>query len=517
MARLPSSADVPTARVAADPGLQAPAAAFESPLGVAAEELIPAVKKFEEIKFKQDNRRDTVNRAGLINQFTEDTDNERRRLETESDFSDESVLSEYGAFNATRKQEILESHRATGASEDSIANLDIRLGDIESKATGTAAGISVKLGYDKVDVLYKRRLSSLGELAAQDPSIQNLNLILSRDVPAMVDDLRGALDPSQEQTAIDTAREFAVTSAIDPMLRKGNLEQAENLLVNGGMSRFLSQEKQIEVRNRIATIRFNRDQTSSKLSQREKRSLQLQARNFSKELSDDIAAGDVRVFGPDEFGNYKRINEATGETLAVGEEDKLAINEILNIQKEPEQPAEKQPERQSLGEAIEKGTGPTAQVQAGLSNIFGPFMEGQIFKDTTDARQQIKVFSQTAKTALINNPKFPVAEQKIVANLLPNTDTFFTDPDKARSDLNELRNSLERSKESKEKESNKKKITSKRRGKLADQISGIDEILTLMEKPEDSELSPDEKRELEELRGNQLHSPKPKAPDTHLI
>ena len=130
-----------------------------------------------------------------------------------------------------------------------------------------------------------------------------------------------------------------------------------------------------------------------------------------------------------------------------------------------------------------KGTGPFAKIQAGISNVIGPFVEGTLFKDTTDARQQVRTFAQIAKTRLVNNPKFPVAEQEIVAGLLPDQNEFFRDPDTARSNLRELKGFFVTSKAVKEKEAKKEKISAERRADLADQISGIDEILSLMETP----------------------------------
>ena len=119
--------------------------------------------------------------------------------------------------------------------------------------------------------------------------------------------------------------------------------------------------------------------------------------------------------------------------------------------------------------------------------MIGPCVEGTLFEETTDSRQQIRIFAQFAKAALINNPKFPVAEQKIVQELLPDPSIFFQDPDKARSDLNELKDSLEGFQTAKGKELAGKKITAKRRGELIDQISRIGEILSMMESPEETE------------------------------
>src|SRR5688572_24929289 len=110
MPRLPSARDVTTIspRIASDPGVKAPAGTFESPLGVAAEELKPAVDVLAQVALKQENRRDTVDRSSRINQYAREADLELRRLNTEADLSDEKVLSGYGSFLAERRQKLIE-------------------------------------------------------------------------------------------------------------------------------------------------------------------------------------------------------------------------------------------------------------------------------------------------------------------------------------------------------------------------------------------------------------------------
>lgn len=486
MPRLPSSADVPTTSPGRDPGLNVPV--IESTLGIAAKELAPAArqiaqdqldkeKRIEDARIKQNKRNDTVSRANGINQLTDESDNERRRLSTESDLSNEQTLAEYGSFLSQRKQALIDEHRASGASEESITKLIVRLGDIESVAVGKAAGISVKLGNDKVDKVFNGRLTGLGESASQNPSIGNLNKLLSLDAPGIIEDLRDAYDPTQEDEKLRTAQEHIVLSATETLIKQGRIDQAERLLIDGGMDRFLPPEKQREIRRTIETIRSNRDKTANNLSERDKRRLRLIERGFDSALADDMASGAVKVFGPDNFGNYTRINTSTGERLPVDEETKNIIDGIISNEQQKTQ----QPEGRTIGQAVEAGTGPIANIQETVSNIFGPFMEGALFEETTSARQQIRTFSQVAKSGLVNNKRFPVAEQEIVARLLPDADKFFTDPDTARSNLKQLKSSLTEFKTAKEKELKKKTLSSKRKEDLSDQISRLDELLSMME------------------------------------
>lgn len=98
---------------------------------------------------------------------------------------------------------------------------------------------------------------------------------------------------------------------------------------------------------------------------------------------------------------------------------------------------------QLQGDTLE-GTGPVAAATAATDALFGFLTPGVIGADTQAAKQRLRTFNQLAKTALVNNPKFPVAEQEIVARLLPDPDTFFENPSTSYNNLIELRNTLER-------------------------------------------------------------------------
>ena len=103
--------------------------------------------------------------------------------------------------------------------------------------------------------------------------------------------------------------------------------------------------------------------------------------------------------------------------------------------------------RISPEEAAVKGTGPGAKFAAGIDALIGGFTgemfgERGIFPQTQRSRQILRVIKQLGKAALINSPRFPVAEQKVVDRLFPDPDKFFTNPQTEVGKLEVLRNTL---------------------------------------------------------------------------
>src|SRR3990172_89992 len=327
MPRLPSAQDVPkvSPRVTADPGVKAPVQAFESPLGIAAEEFAPGVEKYAQVVRQQENRQDTIDRSDKINQYNREVEEELRRVNSESDLSREDTLGQYGSFLSKRRQELLESH---GGSNDSKASLMLRLQDVDDAAIGRAAGISAKIGMDKVKTRHKDILTPLATRAAQNPRLENIDRVLT-DFETQFNDISGALDPQEEESLRQAGQEHIALSAIEPLITRGRVETAESLLIEGGLAQYLSPESQRSLRRSIETIRFNSDEKKKELSEREKRILQLRERGFSEEFAQDVAAKDISVEGPDKFGDFFVVNAVTGTKRKVEGQDKKAILDIV--------------------------------------------------------------------------------------------------------------------------------------------------------------------------------------------
>ena len=86
-----------------------------------------------------------------------------------------------------------------------------------------------------------------------------------------------------------------------------------------------------------------------------------------------------------------------------------------------------------LGE-VRIGTGALSNLaaiaDATLGQVFDAFgaEDPIIAEDTQQARQNIRLFNQEVKRAIVNNPKFPKFEQEIVGDMLTDPDVWFTNP-----------------------------------------------------------------------------------------
>ena len=168
----------------------------------------------------------------------------------------------------------------------------------------------------------------------------------------------------------------------------------------------------------------------------ERRVSELKLRGFTDEEAQDIAAGRMRIATDPVTGNSRVVNVATGEAkdLTAGQpapgapvltaeergrifNQNAAIERVLGLS-------------EGLEESAATASGPIANLGALANSLAGllgrnaPLPADEI----AAARQDIRLFNQIAKTAIVNNPRFPVAEQQVVERMLPNPDAFFTNP-----------------------------------------------------------------------------------------
>lgn len=167
-------------------------------------------------------------------------------------------------------------------------------------------------------------------------------------------------------------------------------------------------------------------------SQFDQRVSELRARGFSDQEAQDIAAGRVRVSTNPVTGDTQLVNVATGQSgqitgtggpvITAEERGRLfnqnaSIDRVLGLS-------------EGLEESAASASGPRGNIGALVNSLAGllgrnaPLPADEI----AAARQDIRLFNQIAKTAIVNNPRFPVAEQQVVERMLPNADDFFTNP-----------------------------------------------------------------------------------------
>ena len=127
------------------------------------------------------------------------------------------------------------------------------------------------------------------------------------------------------------------------------------------------------------------------------------------------------------------------------------------------------------------GTGPKAYVQQFLNNFVGPFTPGVPYEDTSTAKQKIQMFNQHAKTAFVNNPRFPVAEQLIVKNFLIDENKIFTDPDEQANKIENMVTFLNKKISQKQNILKRGSITKEQSKDYLSQINDMRSILDLIE------------------------------------
>src|SRR3990167_1644214 len=273
MPRLPSARDVPTVRPGRDPGasvpgisvpninvprksvpsIRVPQGAFDSTLGIAAEELAPGVadvsgalrKKQNDLEVaaqRQQERQDLVDRADKRKRYKEGL--EEKFLEsinrTGPDISSQTVLEEYGQFASSFRQELMNEHIG---SEDSAAALNAKLIDIESEYTGKVAAASVRKGNEKIEAIYNDEINSLLKNVTQSPTPENIDSSF-KQIENNLEELKNRYDPAAIDNLRSRGREDISLGALNSILIKGKPEEAELLFNNDIVFSSLKPENQ---------------------------------------------------------------------------------------------------------------------------------------------------------------------------------------------------------------------------------------------------------------------------------
>ena len=149
-------------------------------------------------------------------------------------------------------------------------------------------------------------------------------------------------------------------------------------------------------------------------------------------LSDTIAAAEAAKM---------RIQLRAGKDLAEMEE-MLGIVSMGGTRDNPiPLNAEEAGLMRNAMEAARMGTGPYAGIAVALDSVFGGLIPQarQAFQDTQANRQFLRGVTILTRSALVVNPRFPVAEMERVGVLFPDPDAFFRDPETEANKFIELK------------------------------------------------------------------------------
>jgi hypothetical protein len=118
-------------------------------------------------------------------------------------------------------------------------------------------------------------------------------------------------------------------------------------------------------------------------------------------------------------------------------------------------------------QAAHQGTGPWSGIGAMVDNVAGGMIPNQAirtyFQNNQENRQFLRAVTILGRSALVVNPRFPVAEMERVGSLFPDPDAFFRNPESEALKLIEM----------------KSLVTAQKRANLAAMAQGISDAATL--------------------------------------
>jgi len=97
------------------------------------------------------------------------------------------------------------------------------------------------------------------------------------------------------------------------------------------------------------------------------------------------------------------------------------------------------PDARNPIEAAKAGTGPWAAFTAFLDNTYGGLTGTDAFQNTMGNRQFLRGITVLGRSALVVNPRFPVAEMENVQALFPDPDRFWVNPQSQANQLIEMK------------------------------------------------------------------------------
>lgn len=131
-------------------------------------------------------------------------------------------------------------------------------------------------------------------------------------------------------------------------------------------------------------------------------------------------------------------------------------------------------------ETAKSSTGIESNLKQFFNNTIGQFTEGVPFKQTADARRNVRMYNQELKRIFSNSDRYPVFEQKLVQDFLIDPGRFLTDPDEAVDSLQSVREFAKQKKQANKAAMEAGNISKKQYQTYADQNSDMERILSMI-------------------------------------
>lgn len=207
---------------------------------------------------------------------------------------------------------------------------------------------------------------------------------------------------------------------------------------------------------------------------------------LSPEESVKLQSGVYRVTAPDAEGNVSIIDMTTFKTVrTVNPTAELAAQGMPQATETTTTGEDKTPFMNSLEEEVEAGTGGYARIKQFIANTAGQLVSGEEFPVTQEATRVVRIFNNAGRKLLAAGlasgaDKLSNQEQFWSEELLPNPDSWLTDPSSEAKKIATLRKKMSEQLRFIDKSIASPKMTSKQRAALTDYRNGVSLLLDMM-------------------------------------
>lgn len=221
--RLPTAADVPTVRVQSDPGVSAPAGAFDQGGAALADVGQQMADMFAGIAQRQRTRDDTIKSVKSFGDYQAKANDEIMRWQTEEDASDPATLEGIGSRISKLKQSVLENYTGSEAGRQRLE------ADLEREHTAQVLGlanIATKAQTGAALDLMSSQITAAQGAARSRSDISRIGDDFAA-VDEVIDRFAPVLTAGQETEIRTTARKELVKSAFQGAVMRGDVMTAK--------------------------------------------------------------------------------------------------------------------------------------------------------------------------------------------------------------------------------------------------------------------------------------------------
>jgi len=253
--RIPTAANVSAQPVAQDPGVRVPQGAFDSSLGIAAEELAKPLDEQAE-RFLAADRRIRVRQNALESIRLQNSFREERRelLEATRKTEDFSIPGVAEAYNQRGRDKLNELVASSGMDEESQLQLAASLESDFNEFSDKAAILSIEAGDARTQQFAGEILNSLearavkGELpsALIDEGMKHIT-------PGS--NLASAMRPGDEIIFARALNERVISGSIERFFQAGDVGSVEEMMDVPAVQRALGEQRQRDIFRRIERVK----------------------------------------------------------------------------------------------------------------------------------------------------------------------------------------------------------------------------------------------------------------------